>query len=361
MRIGTSDVLMVGSLPYDTVEEAFRAVATGLGRHAAGLPDGEVGDRTTWVGFLIGAVFVGHPQLEPDSPMPGELRQPSTDEERESFRQQGPLTFRVRPDERIRFDDIRYGSIAVESYRTLQRLREEGVAPPDVRFQVSLPAPNSAIIGFFSDPDPWPALFAAYADRLREEIALMTEVIPPSDLLVQFDLAWEVVDLSMGDRNYFPFWPESSFDEKWARHTERLGELASMVPADARLGFHWCYGTWGGWPMTAMEDLSLCVRLSNEAVSQAGRRVDYVHMPVVKHPGPEFFAPLADLDIGDTDVYLGIVHHTDGVEGFQERAALARSFLPSFGVSSVCGYGRIEPAELPHVLAVHRSCAEALQ
>ncbi len=32
-----------------------------------------------------------------------------------------------------------------------------------------------------------------------------------------------------------------------------------------------------------------------------------------------------------------------------------------FGIGSVCGYGRVDPAELPHILAVHRDCAAALR
>ena len=38
-----SDVLLVGSLPYDTAEEALRAAGKGLKGHVAWLPDGEVG------------------------------------------------------------------------------------------------------------------------------------------------------------------------------------------------------------------------------------------------------------------------------------------------------------------------------
>jgi hypothetical protein len=83
-------------------------------------------------------------------------------------------------------------------------------------------------------------------------------------------------------------------------------------------------------------------------------------VPVTRHPEPEFFAPLADLAIGDTRVFLGIVHHTDGVDGFRHRAGLARRYLDRFGISSVCGYGRVDPAELPHILAVHRDCAAEL-
>jgi hypothetical protein len=85
-------------------------------------------------------------------------------------------------------------------------------------------------------------------------------------------------------------------------------------------------------------------------------------MPALKHPEPEFFAPLTQLDdAGDLDVYLGIVHHTDGVDGFRERMSMARRYRARFGIGSVCGYGRIDPAELPGVLAVHRDCAAALR
>jgi hypothetical protein len=112
--------------------------------------------------------------------------------------------------------------------------------------------------------------------------------------------------------------------------------------------------------MTAMADLRLCVDLSNDTVPRAGRRVDYVHMPVPVDPGPEFFAPLADLDIGDTKVYLGLVHHEDGIEGARRRIALAGEVLPEFGIAAVCGYGREDPAAVGDVLALHRACAAEL-
>ena len=67
------------------------------------------------------------------------------------------------------------------------------------------------------------------------------------------------------------------------------------------------------------------------------------------------------LEIGDTKVFLGIVHHTDGIEDFRRRRDLARKHLPSFGIASVCGYGRVDPGELDHVLRVHAACAEALR
>jgi hypothetical protein len=83
-------------------------------------------------------------------------------------------------------------------------------------------------------------------------------------------------------------------------------------------------------------------------------------MPVAKCPTAEFFAPLADLDIGDATVFLGMVHHTDGIEEFRRRRDLARRFLPEFGVAGVCGYGRVDPDELDQVLEVHAASAAAL-
>lgn len=350
-------------MPFDTVEEAMRAEAEGIGDYVGWLPDGEVGDRKNWVGFLPVAIFSSHPQLEEvHRPHEGALRQPERDADAPPRApEDGYWTFRVKPGEDVRFDDLGYGGLAIESYGVFARLRDEGVIPAGVRFQVCLPATNSAINAFFAEPAQWPQVHRAYAAGLRREIAKILERVPAGDLVIQFDLAWEVVDLAMGEDNFFGFWPHTTFDEKFERHVGALEELSSDIPDATLLGYHWCYGTWGGWPMTAMDDLGLCVRLSNEAVRRAPRRVDFVHMPVVKHPDGDFFAPLRDLDIGDTKVYLGLIHHTDGGEGFRERAALARAHLDDFGIASVCGYGRIEPEELPEVLRVHRECAELLR
>jgi hypothetical protein len=82
-----------------------------------------------------------------------------------------------------------------------------------------------------------------------------------------------------------------------------LVDLASGIPEAVPLGLHWCYGTWGGWPMTEMPNLGLCVRLSNEAVKRIKRRVDYVHMPVVPNPDDAFLAPLHELHVGGTRVF----------------------------------------------------------
>jgi hypothetical protein len=57
-------------------------------------------------------------------------------------------------------------------------------------------------------------------------------------------------------------------------------------------------------------------------------------MPVVRQPDEAFLAPLDNLDIGDTEVFLGIV-----------------------GSGSVCGYGRVAQGRLiVRKVIEYRSC-----
>jgi hypothetical protein len=240
-------------------------------------------------------------------------------------------------------------------------LRDSGVIPGDVRFQVCLPGPDSAIDVFFPDAAQWPELRSAYLDGVRREIGRMLERIPADDLAIQFDFCIEVVDLAVGGQRLIPFWPDLTIEQKFQRHTAPLAQLMRDIPADTVVGLHWCYGPCGGWPVTAMEDLTLCVELSNHAFRHVGRRLDYVHMPVSRRPTEPFLAPLEELDIGDTRVYLGLIHHTDGVDGFRERVRLARRHIQDFGIASVCGHGRVRPEELPEILRAHHDCLDALR
>ena len=43
------DLLLVGSVPLDTVEEVMRTFGAPLGRYLSAMPDGEVGERRSWV------------------------------------------------------------------------------------------------------------------------------------------------------------------------------------------------------------------------------------------------------------------------------------------------------------------------
>lgn len=361
MNTADARVMLVGSLPFGDAEETFRAAGRSLNGYIGWIPDGEFGERKLWTPMLPEFVYSKEPDLEETLAPPNRtvVAPPAIDGPPPAD-MAGFWNFRIKRGRLLRFDDLLYGRFAVDSYGVFRRLREEGVIPSDVRFQVSLPSPHSAIDPFFEDADQWPEAHAAYLDGMKREVAKILEVAPAHDLVFQWDCANEIVDLGMGEANAMKWYPKLTVEEKFERHAAQLGRLGDAIPEGALLGFHWCYGTWGGWPSVAMADLGVCVQFSNEAVQRTSRHVDYVHMPAVRQPDEAFFAPLSDLDIGDTRVFLGIVHHTDGIDDFRRRRDLARKFLPEFGIASVCGYGRVDPDAVHDILDLHAEDAAEL-
>jgi hypothetical protein len=59
-----NDLLLVGSVPTETAEETFRALAPPLGEWLPFMPDGEIGERQYWVDGFAYRVLNGHQDLE---------------------------------------------------------------------------------------------------------------------------------------------------------------------------------------------------------------------------------------------------------------------------------------------------------
>ncbi len=350
--------MIVGSVPLEDSEEVFRACGDALSPYLAHFPDGETGDRKYWTFGLAQLVYSRHPDLVAvNAPEQGEVVQPGPGASSEEWNRSW-WTFRLREGvDTLTFDRLHYVPAAVESYGVFKRLRDEGVLPDDARFQVSLPATGSAVMGFFAHADEWPVIYDAYRRAIRAEVAQIVEQVPAEDLVVQWDIASEVRDLLAGDRPLLPWSPQTSLAEKWQRHLDDMNELSYEIPDEVGLGYHFCFGTWGGWPKSRSDDISIHVRLANEAVRRAGRRVDYVHMPVMPDATDDFFPPLEQLEIGDTKPFLGIVLN-DGMEEFERRAKAAARHLPDFGIASYCGWGREAPADVPVLLADLRACCD---
>jgi hypothetical protein len=342
------ELLLVGSVPLQTPERVLRTCGDAIGEYVTALPDGEVGDRINWVDFLALRTYRDHPDIEVVQ-QPSSVLSPSTDDH---------WTFRVKPGvQSLRFDALGYADEAIVSYSVFRRMRADGTLPPHLRFQVGLPTPGSGIDTFFRDPADWPIVKPAYTDAVRAEVHRMLEAIPADDLVIQWDFCGEILNI-MGPR---PWAPQEPFEARFQRAVEPLAELSYDIPEATLVGYHWCYGTLGGWPMVELRDLGLCARLSQHVIDHSGRQIDYVHMPVGRECDAGYFAPLRDLELGDTKLFLGVIHHADGVAGFRERVAIARRAVPEFGIASVCGYGRVAPAEMPTVLQVHHDCAEAFR
>lgn len=142
-------IMMVGSLPFETVEEGLRAVGSKLGADVTAIPDGEVGPRKMWCMFLASDTYSKHPDLvETRRPSPAivsnEAKPVGTKKTRPGAAPEYHWTFQVKNGvEHLDFGELGYAAAARESYAIFRRLRDEGVIARGVRFQVSLVATDS--------------------------------------------------------------------------------------------------------------------------------------------------------------------------------------------------------------------------
>ncbi|WP_206302311.1 MULTISPECIES: hypothetical protein [unclassified Streptomyces] len=338
-------VLLVGSVPLDNAEEVFRTAGELVGDRVEALPDGETGDRHQWITFLALRTYYMHPQLD-------SLQRPAAvgGEEQWIPSSHGDhWQFRVKPGVTdLHFEDLRYAGAALSSYLTFRELKEKGVIPPHVRFQVSLPFPWSGTLLFFTQAlDDLPQVVSAYERALVREIQKLMLAIPADELSIQFDVCLELLALE----GVFPFVPPGDALERFAGWCELL---AADIPENVRLGYHFCYADLGHRHIKEPEDLAPSVRMANTAVASSRRRVDYVHMAVPRDRHDDaYFQPLAALNAPDTTPYLGLVHITDGIDGTRRRMRTARAHLPHFGIATECGFGRRPPQQVDELLRLH--------
>lgn len=344
-----SELLLVGSIPYDTAEQVFQSFGAELGGRLIAIPDGEIGHRKHWISRVHYEVFAGHPDLDV-------VRRPAPENgvERLNPRNaQDSWLFRVKDGvERVRFGDpgwrLGYAKDAASSYFVFKTLRRDGLLPRDARFQVSIASVNSLvpprILSNVSDLDRIkPGLEAA----VRTEVAKIVELIPNEDLAIQWDCATEVQDAYGAVSGLDP----ASAIERNAAQAERL---SSAIPEKVLLGYHLCFGTLGGWPRFAPHDLGRTVDLANAMIVRSGRRVDWMHIPLLDRHDDAFYAPLAKLETRGARVFLGAVHNMDT---FEKRISIARKYIKEFGVAGYCGFGRLSPTELPGLLEDHKRAA----
>lgn len=330
------ELLLVGSIPLETAREVFETFGRPLGAHLACLPDGEVGFRRHWISRVHFQVFAIHPDIEViQRPRPDEgVERLNPHDVSDSWR------FRVKDGvHRIRFGEpgwrLGFARDAISSYFVFKTLKNEGVLPQHLRFQVSIPMVHSAAPPrIFDDASSCEKVRAGYAEALVLELDKILEHIPHHELAIQWDCATELQEAYKG-----------SVDAQLAQVA-----LSKNIPEDVALGFHLCFGTLGGWPRFAPESLDQAVRLANGFVAAAGRKVYWIHIPVLDRSDDAFFAPLKDLRSEGAKIYLGMIHN---MGSFEARMKAARHFLPEFGIGAFCGFGRMSPSEMQRVLQDH--------
>jgi hypothetical protein len=344
----TSDLLLVGSLPAATTEEALRAAGPLFGDLVFALPDGETGPRASWVGYERERLVRPHPDVDTVKETESPTGIPRHAYDTPVFRIRSGVT-ELHWDSWLRIDD------AIDSYQVFRALRADGVIPEHLRFQVGLPFPASALNGFKADfAADYPIAERGYEELVARELRRLTAAIPPEELAIQWDIAYEVLDIEG-----VLAWTAPG---AWERFAGPVGRLTRLIPEEVLVGYHLCYGTFPDWPMYEARHMGLLVRMANHAVANSGRTVDWLHLAGPRYLRSEddgFFRPLADLDAGDARVFLGIVLPLDGIAGLKRRQATASRYLADFGVAMYCGMGRQPGRDGNETMRDHQRTARA--
>lgn len=350
-------ILLVGSVNLPDAESVFRAAAPKLAPRLRRIPDGETGERATWT-IWVRKVFLESGAFEPDpeEAAAGGRKIAATEADRRwageaQLKKGAPppprLRLRVGVDAAsIRLGKIGYIDAAIESYETFVRLRHEGAIPKGMRFQVALPT-TAAILNAHIVYRQHAAIEPLYRARLLDELAQICAAIPNQDLAIQWDVSTEMAQIE-GVRFAY-------FDDVLGGIADRLAIHCNAVPPGVEMGVHLCYGNFGNKHWMEPKDTLNMVRVSNALFPKLARKLEWLHMPVpIERNDDAYFAPLKDLRVPTgTELYLGLVHHKDGVTGARARIATAQKYAPFFGIGTECGLGRVPQDWVGELLDIH--------
>jgi hypothetical protein len=324
-QVGTAvGAHLVGGLKCDDAETAMRTAATILGRHVSAIPDGETGDRSQWIWWQIDKL-TALDGIE----LAGTHGNEASDNRDYSVFPAMAIDASVTS---IPPRALGYADAAEASYATFCALREEGVIPEGVRFQVSIPTPYATVVAWVQESDQ-ERFLPVYADAIAAEVAEIARVVDAGDLALQYDVAVEIGALTGN------FSAGGDLADKRVVLTT-LRDVFERTPQGPERVLHLCYGDYKHRHFTQPEDLSLCVELANAV----GDAADAVHMPVDREAGrrTEYFEPLRDLTA--RRLALGVIDYEGDEQRTRElaEAATAGSGGREFAVATECGLARID-------------------
>jgi methionine synthase II (cobalamin-independent) len=209
----------------------------------------------------------------------------------------------------------------------------------------------SVIYAFIIAPDV-AAVEAAYEKAMVREVEMICRAIPHRDLCIQWDFCHDMILWDGQPQDQFPTIKASNEEI-----VDRIRRICEPIPGDVELGFHLCYGDFGAKHYFDPVDAGKMVEVMNAFARAVRHPIAFFHLPIpITWTREAPFQPLANLQLPPhTELYLGVVQAKDGAEGTRRRIAMARKFLPRFGIATECGMARARTPETVHeLLNVHR-------
>jgi methionine synthase II (cobalamin-independent) len=337
---------MFCSVPLANAAEVCESFSAPLGPLSKRLPDGETGERGDWITWLEPA-FANNPAFVKSGEF-FRVHASGTGRERYTLKP----GFRA---EDVRFDNLFYADIAKASYAEFKRLKDAGKIAAGTKFQVDLVPAHSVIWLLLVDALHAP-IDPLYNDALKREIDKIAAAIPHGELAIQFDVASAV--FARLERNEVSSYGRSK-EAMQETFSAIVADLGNRVPAGVDLLYHLCYGDSNHRHVVEPTDMADMVEFANRLARNIKRPIALIHMPVPRNRADDaYFAPLNRLALRpETELCLGLVHYTDGVDGTKQRLAIAKKYASNFSVATECGFGRRDPRTIAELLRIHAAVA----
>jgi len=334
----------VGSAPVASPSEMFDLAIEHLGGHLRRIGDGEVGERDTWIRWQYPRLSQS-PQLEPENPDEGYSGRATVEQ----------FVLKEGAGD-VELVDPGYADAAIASYAEFAEAKAAGRIPDNVRFMVGLPSPLS-VVTLYVAPGSRRTVFEAYAAALLSNLDRILDEIPHHQLAIQ----WEVC-IEFGTLEGIWTQLDSGLSGEAAQPAiaAAVVPLGGRVPEPVELGFHLCYGDAGHQHFVEPKDTGYLAWMADTLLAGVDRPIQWIHLPVPRdRDDREYFEAIGAVEVpAETELYLGLVHQTGGLDATRRRLATAASVVPRFGVATECGLGRRAREDIPALLEQHATVSD---
>ncbi|KAM0712033.1 hypothetical protein Q7P37_011127 [Cladosporium fusiforme] len=236
-----------------------------------------------------------------------------------------------------------YDKAAIESYAVFAKLKQEGLIPPQAKFQVCLP--TSANVAIIVYQQFRATAFAVHEAALFRAMRRIQDAIPHEELSIQIDLS---IDTALWEGMWESVW----YEEPKETQLGWILRMIEQVDTGVELGLHNCYGDMQHKHFYEPTSLQPITDRALALLSLTPHKIAYFHCPVPQSAMPSlpnFLSPLETLypalQEHGCELYLGLVIFNDA-EGTRKRIEEALRFAPEFGVATACGWGRTPEGEI---------------